>query len=161
VLETVAASDSVLLVDDDRNDVFLIKGAFERAGFGRAIHSVQTGFEAIAYLNGDPPYEDRNKHPVPALVLLDIRMPGLDGFEVLKWIRSQPAFSQLCVVILTSSGEVGDVTKAYRLGANLFLLKPLDLWNASELFHAVERLLAKNNRPSTVRSLPSTDPFLK
>jgi CheY-like chemotaxis protein len=81
---------------------------------------------------------------MPRLVLLDIKMPGTDGFDVLQWIRLQPGLAGLPVVMLTSSDEIRDVNRAYQLGANSFLVKPLDFWNAAELSRSVGRLLAKS-----------------
>ena len=95
----------------------------------------------MAYFNGEPPYDDREKYPLPALVLLDIKMPGMDGFEVLKWIRNQPSLAKLCVVMLTSSDQIQDANKAYQFGANSFLVKPLDFWNVEELMRSLDRLL--------------------
>jgi len=95
----------------------------------------------MAYLNGDPPYHDRVKYPLPNLVLLDIKMPGMNGFEVLKWIRHQPSLAGLCVVMLTSSDQIRDANKAYQFGANSFLVKPLDFWNVEELMRSLDLLL--------------------
>jgi len=133
----------ILLVENDDDDAFLIKRAFERASVGNPLRRLKNGGEAIAYLKSDPPYWNRAEHPLPVLVLLDIRMPMMDGFEVLRWIRRQPEFARLCVVMLTASDEIRDVNQAYQLGANSFLVKPLDFWNADELSRAIERLLAK------------------
>jgi len=120
-----------------------MKRAFDRAGLRNPIQTVSSGLECLGYLKGDPPYGDRHAFPLPTLVLLDIKLPAMDGFEVLQWIRAQPAFAKLCVVMLTSSDEVRMVNQAYQLGANSFLVKPLEFWNATELLHSVERLLAK------------------
>lgn len=136
-------SGSVLLVDDQENDSLLIKRAFERAGLGDLLQSVRSGFEAMSYLNGENPYHDREKYPLPVLVLLDIKMPAMDGFQVLNWIRSHPALGRLCVVMLTTSDEIRDVNKAYELGANSFLVKPLDFWNASDLYRSLQRILER------------------
>jgi CheY-like chemotaxis protein len=133
----------ILLVEDDQNDVFLMKRAFERARLRNPIQTVSSGLECVGYLKGDPPYGDRHAFPLPVLVLLDIKLPAMDGLEVLQWIRAQPEFAKLCVVMLTSSDEVRMVNQAYQLGANSFLVKPLEFWNATELLHSVERLLAK------------------
>jgi DNA-binding response OmpR family regulator len=102
--------------------------------------------EAIAYLNGETPYEDRSRYPLPDLVLLDIKMPGTDGFEVLRWIRAHWEFRELCVVMLTSSDEIRDVNQAYKLGANSFLVKPLDFVNARELSRSLDRVLSTRRR---------------
>ena len=130
-----------LLVEDNEEDVFFINRAFERAGVENRIVRVKSGPEAIAYLGGDL---DRAQYPLPVMVLLDIKMPGTDGFDVLRWIRHQTQFARLCVVMLTSSDEIRDVNQAYQLGATSFLVKPLDFWNAAELSQAVEQLVAKS-----------------
>ena len=135
----------VLVVENNQDDVLLVRRAFERAGFGPHIQSVSSGPEAIAYLRGDPPYDDRGKFPLPGLVLLDIKMPGMDGFEVLQWIRRQWEFSHLCVAMLTSSDEIRDVNRAYKLGADSFLVKPLDFENAAELSRSLDRVLARGH----------------
>lgn len=140
----------ILLVEDSDDDAYLIGRAFERASVGNPLRRLKNGGEAIAYLNGDPPYWNRAEYPLPAMVLLDIKMPMTDGFEVLKWIRRQPEFTRLCVVMLTSSDEIRDVNLAYQLGATSFLVKPLDFWNAAELSRAIERLLAKGECSASV-----------
>lgn len=133
-----------LLVEDVEDDAILIQRAFERAGVKNPIFRVKSGDEAIAYLNGDVPYGDRAIYRLPAMVLLDIKLPMMDGFEVLQWIRQQYQFARLCVVMLTSSDLIRDVNRAYQLGATSFLVKPLDFWNAAELAKAVEHLVAKS-----------------
>ena len=133
----------ILLVENSEDDIILITRAFERAGLKHRIQAVTSGLDAIAYLKGEVPYIDRLKYPFPDLVLLDIKMPLTDGFDVLRWIRRQPAFAKLCVVMLTSSDEIQDVNLAYQLGANSFLVKPLDFWNAAELCRSLDLLLAK------------------
>ena len=70
-------------------------------------------------------------------------MPGMDGFDVLRWIRHQPRFAKLCVVMLTGADEIAKANLAYQLGADSFLVKPLDFWNAAELSCSIERLLAR------------------
>jgi CheY-like chemotaxis protein len=94
---------------------------------------VRDGEEAVAYLKGEGRYFDREEYPVPDLLLLDLKMPRMDGFEVLRWIRQQPGLSPLRVVMLTSSEDIRDVNVAYRLGANSFMVKPMDFENVVEL----------------------------
>jgi CheY-like chemotaxis protein len=133
----------ILLVENNQDDVLLILRAFQRAGVNRRIQAVTSGMDALAYLQGTHPYDDREKYPLPALVLLDIKMPGMDGFEVLQWIRRQGQFFELCVVMLTNSDHISDANQAYHLGANSFLVKPLDFENAAELARSLDTVLAK------------------
>jgi CheY-like chemotaxis protein len=122
-----------LLVEDDPNDVLLIRRAFERAGVTNPIHVSRAGDSAVAYLIGVGAYRNRQKYPLPALVLLDLKMPGMNGFQLLRWIRHQPEFQDLRVVVLTASDHIQDVNEAYCLGANSFLVKPLEFENAHTL----------------------------
>ena len=128
---------AILLVEDNLDDVLLIRREFQRAPLTNPLRVVRSGPQAIAYLTGSGTYCDRTQYPLPALVLLDINMPGSDGFGVLKWIRRQPVFAQLCVVVLTSSDEMRDVNLAFHLGADSFLVKPLECRSLSELWQAV------------------------
>ena len=130
----------ILLVDDNPDDILLVTRAFQRAGVKRPIQTLTSGLDAIAYLKGEPPFADREKHPLPGLILLDIKMPLEDGFEVLRWIRHDEKFSELCVVMLTSSDQIRDVNQAYQLGADSFLVKPLDFENAADLGRFVTTL---------------------
>lgn len=130
----------ILLVDDQEPDVVLIKRAFSKAGLKYPLISVPGGLEALAYLNGDPPYHDRARYPFPVLVLLDVRMPVMDGFEVLASIRHDPRFASLPVVLLTGSHEKGQADRAQQAGATSFIIKSLDFAN-SDLFSTVSRLL--------------------
>ena len=115
---------AILIAEDDENDVFLLKRAFHQAQFDNPLQVVPNGEDAIAYLRGDSPFDDREKHPIPALVLLDLKMPRKNGFEVLAWMRQHPEFNPLAVVVLTSSQESADINRAYALGANSYLVKP-------------------------------------
>jgi CheY-like chemotaxis protein len=94
---------------------------------------VRDGEEVVAYLKGDGKFYNREEYPLPSLLLLDLKMPRMDGFEVLKWIRAQQGLSTLRVVVLTSSERIRDVNIAYNLGANSFLVKPMDFEHVLEL----------------------------
>lgn len=117
----------MLLVEDNPDDVWAFRRAFTQIGWPSPLHVVQSGAQALQYLEGKGRYRNRTEFPVPTLVLLDLKMPGIDGFEVLKWIRAQPTLATLRVVVLTTSDEIRDVNRAYELGANSFLTKPLNL----------------------------------
>lgn len=131
----------ILVVEDNADDEVLIRRTFERAGLKHRIFSLPSGQDAIAYLRGHPPFNDREKFPIPDLVLLDIKLPGNDGFEVLRAIRQDWLPWHLPVVILTSSDTIEHANQAYKLGANSFLVKPLDFENAQELAHSLDRVL--------------------
>jgi CheY-like chemotaxis protein len=115
----------ILLVEDNADDVSLIERAFRKAHIQNRVQVVNDGDQAVAYLNGEGVYADRVAHPLPSLVLLDLKMPRRNGFEVLSWIRSQPELKGLQVVILTGSLEKKDVSRASELGADSFLIKPV------------------------------------
>lgn len=147
----------ILLVEDREDDIVLIRKAFSKAGLLNPLYVVRNGEEAVAYLLGDKPYANRSEYPLPDLILLDLKMPRMDGFEVLTWIRTQPGIRGLPVVVLTSSQELRDVNQAYSLGANSFLVKPLDFENSVELARLLHRYWLKSSKlPETYR--PASQP---
>lgn len=115
---------TILLVEDSADDALFMSRAFAKAGVSCALQIVDDGQKALDYLAGAQRYADRAAHPLPRLVLLDLKLPHVPGFEVLRWIRSQPALQSLVVVVLTSSDHPTDIRQAYVLGANSFLSKP-------------------------------------
>lgn len=125
---------TVLLVEDDLNDIFLVKRAFKRAHIQNPLQVVTDGLEAIHYLRGEGKYADRKTHPLPKLIVMDIKMPRRSGFEVLEWVKHHDGpLRRIPVVIVSSSEDPGDINRAYELGANAYMVKPMD-------FHAVEHL---------------------
>ena len=118
-------SAHILLVEDNRMDVELTLDAFREAKLGNSIHVASNGTDALDYLFGRGPYADRTAHPLPNLVLLDLKLPGIDGFEVLRQIKSAPILKRLPIVILTSSKDEGDRALSYDIGANSYLVKPV------------------------------------
>lgn len=118
---------TILLVDDSEDNLFLMKAAFKMAKCEHPLQEVHNGDEAIAYLKGEGLYADRDKFPLPTLMLLDLNMPKKNGFDVLTWVRAQPGLRRLPVIILTSSMRGDDVAHAFDLGATSFLVKPISL----------------------------------
>ena len=116
---------TILLVEDDPNDVLLTQRAFRRANIVNPLQVVQDGEAAVLYLDGQGTYADRDRYPLPVLVLLDLKLPRLSGLEVLEWLQQHPELKRLLVVVLTSSRENADVNRAYDLGANSYLVKPV------------------------------------
>jgi CheY-like chemotaxis protein len=115
---------SVLLAEDNEDDLFLSKRVLAKAGVAPVFH-VSDGKEAMDYLSGRGDYTDRAQHPLPAVMLLDLKMPGFSGHEVLEWLRTQPALRGLKVFVLTSSGETRDRERVKKAGAQGYFVKPL------------------------------------
>jgi CheY-like chemotaxis protein len=115
----------LLLVEDNHMDVELTLDAFREARFLNAIHVSSNGKDALDYVFGRGKYVDRQAYPRPSLVLLDLKLPGIDGFEVLRQIKATPILKRLPVIILTSSKEEGDRALSYDIGANSYLVKPI------------------------------------
>lgn len=126
----------ILLVEDEEHDVLFMQIALEQAQADHPLVVARDGQEAIRYLK-DTEFGNRREHPLPCLVLLDLRLPRVPGLDVLKWIRCQPAFVQLPVLIHSSSNQDRDVERAYAAGANGYIVKPTSL---AELFENVRRI---------------------
>lgn len=127
---------TVLLVEDEEHDVLFMQLALERAHVSEGLVVVGDGTEAIAYLKGKAKYADRKRFPLPNLVLLDLRLPFVPGLQVLEFVRGDAKLKRLPVIILSSSNQEADVTAAYRLGANAYIVKPA----FSDLVEVVRRL---------------------
>lgn len=139
----------ILLAEDDPNDVLLIQRAFQKAGLKDTLQVVRNGEEAIDYLAGRDAYADRQRYPFPYLLLLDLKMPGTDGFKVLDWLRGQPSMRHLLVVVLTSSNFQADIDRAYELGANSYLVKPVGFAEMVDLVRRFEAYWSEINRTPT------------
>jgi CheY-like chemotaxis protein len=116
----------ILLAEDSDDDIFLMERAYKKAKLANPLKIVSDGEEALAYLKGDGIYADRKKYPFPALLLLDIKMPRMNGLELLSVIRQDPHLKRLIVVFLTASNLEKDVNLAFDLQANSYLVKPSD-----------------------------------
>ncbi len=123
----------VLLVEDNQDDVLIIQRAFRKASIATPLHVVGDGDAAVLYLSGHEPYKNREQYPLPGLILLDLKLPRRSGLEVLEWLRQQPGLKRLLVVVLTSSRENIDINRAYELGANSYLVKPVEFAALLEL----------------------------
>src|SRR5207249_1366330 len=108
-------SQVILLAEDREDDIFFIRRAFDRAGIKNPFHVVRDGEEAIRYLAGNDKYSIRDEYPLPSLLLLDLKMPRADGFDVLRWARCHPTLRSLIIVVLTGSQDIRDVNRAYQL----------------------------------------------
>lgn len=131
-------SQTFLLVEDEPGDVFLMRRALSKAKIASQLQVVTDGRMAVDYLSGSGKFSDRAQYPLPSLILLDLKIPYVHGFEVLRWIKAQPELSGVLVVVLTSSTEERDVQRAYALGACSFLVKPPTAQMLQELLKSFE-----------------------
>ena len=128
----------ILLVEDNRLDIELTLDAFREARLGNTIHVSKNGEEALAYLFGRGEYADRQQYPLPDIILLDLKMPGIDGCEVRRQVKNAPELRRLPVIVLTSSREEGDLALSYDCGANSYLVKPVSFEGFLKVVEQVE-----------------------
>ena len=114
----------ILVAEDEQTDIAILRIAARRAALAHPLVFVSDGTEAIDYLRGDPPFGDRLRHPLPALLILDLKMPRMTGFDVLSWLSTRPELRHLPAVVLSSSSSESDIAKARELGASDYLVKP-------------------------------------
>jgi CheY-like chemotaxis protein len=114
---------NILYAEDDPNDVVIFKMAFKRATLPHTLHVVDDGEAAIHWLAGDGKFQDRTEFPLPDVLVIDLKMPRKNGFDVLEWARAKQCLQTLPVVVLSSSDDPGDVKKAYKLGATTYFVK--------------------------------------
>jgi CheY-like chemotaxis protein len=139
----------VLHVDDDPSDSLLIRQACRKAEVSFQLQSVSDGETAIAYLSGTDAYADREQYPLPVLVLLDLKMPRMSGFDVLAWIRRHPSLKTLPVVVFTASNQDEDIQRAYVTGANSYLVKPVGIHTLVDMVKLVDGYwLGLNQNPN-------------
>ncbi|GAA6620293.1 response regulator [Scytonema sp. NUACC26] len=141
---------TILLVEDEPADVFRVQRAVRKANLPISLEVVSDGEQAVLYLSGEAPYEDRSRYPLPVIMLLDLKLPRLSGFEVLDWLR-ESTVKHLPVAVLTSSEEQIDIDRAYALGANSYLTKPIDFNALLEMIRAIGAYWVTLNRSPYLR----------
>ena len=133
------ARSLILLVEDSRDDAYFLRRAFLKAGFSHPIVDVRNGQQAVNYLSGNALYADRLLYPMPRLVVVDLKMPLMDGFELLAWLQNRSELSGLPAIVISSSDLSMDREKAMKLGARDYFVKPndpVDLVKVVEDLHA-------------------------
>lgn len=128
----------LLIAEDSPDDTFFLHRAIEKTGVLVTPRFVTDGEEAVEYLAGENRFANREEYPMPTLVILDIKMPGKTGFEVLRWLKSQDSLRKTPVVILSSSDHDEDIEQAYLLGANAYMIKPMGSRRFQELVRAID-----------------------
>lgn len=142
-----APAPAILVVDDSEQDVALLKEACREAGCSASLRMAYGVDQAVAYFQGSGEFSDRWAHPLPALVLLDIQMPGRNGFDLLEWLRKRPEdFHRVPVVMLTTSHDFVEIRRAYDMGANSFLVKPTEFDELVEAMRQVTGYWLSRNR---------------
>jgi CheY-like chemotaxis protein len=137
---------NMLIAEDRHEDIELLKLASRRANLKAALHFVRDGEQVIQYLMGTGDFIDRSKNPTPKLLLLDLKMPRTDGFQVLQWLRTQPRLKRLCVVVLTTSNVQRDINRAFDLGANSYIVKPSHIERLEQLLKTLEHYWTELNQ---------------
>lgn len=127
----------ILMADDDAEDREFARDALKASRLANHFHTVGDGVELLQYLRHEGPFASERPSPRPGLILLDLQMPKMDGFEVLREIRGDPALSRIPVVVLTTSGADEDIARSYDLGANSYIRKPVSF---EGLVHAITTL---------------------
>jgi CheY-like chemotaxis protein len=139
---------TILLVEDDPNDVLFIKMALEAVGVQNPVVDAKDGKEALDYLSGSGTYADRERYPLPCLILLDLKLPHLMGLDLLTWIRQRPEFDTVVVIVLTSSANPADINEAYRRGANAYVVKPSSFEKLRILAQSIKDFWLLHNHPA-------------
>jgi CheY-like chemotaxis protein len=142
-----------LLAEDNKHDAFFLQSAFDQAGVLNRLQVVRDGAEAIAYLQGEGCYSNREEYPLPIIVLLDLYLPRRNGFDVLEWMRQQPDYQRTAVVFLTVSNRCEDAHHAWDLGANLYLTKPCTFDELVELTRCLQHWVRLNHFSSPYHQL--------
>jgi CheY-like chemotaxis protein len=119
--------ETILVVEDDENDATFIRRAFSKAGITNPVRWVQNGEEAVAYLKGENPFADRAANPFPRFILTDLKMPQMDGLQLLRWITQNPGYRVVPTIVFTSSTAQSDVDQAFACGAGAYIVKPVDI----------------------------------
>lgn len=143
-----ASGNPVLLADDSEADIYFLLRAFDASGVTNPVYVTRTGAETLEFLRGSSPFT-RNEFPKPEIIFLDLMMPGIDGFQILRWKGTQPDYERSLFVALSNSNRTQHISQAYDLGANTFLSKPLEGQQISNLIEAYKgywQLVASRNQ---------------
>jgi len=151
-------TNPILLIEDEENDVFFLKRAMTKAGMTNQVFVACDGQQAIDYLQGAGKFAERERFPLPGIVLLDLKLPLVMGLDVLKWIRQQSGLAPI-VIILSSSREERDIAEAYRLGANAYLVKPVEPTKLEAMVKAMSTFWLTQNTPPPAASESREETF--
>jgi len=137
----------ILVAEDDPNDLELLRHVVADNGVQVNFQSAHDGEQVINYLRGEGKFADRTEHPIPDIIVLDLKMPRVNGFEVLQWLRREPGLTRIPVVVLSGSGLETDIEEAYRLGANTYFTKPGQLAELRKIIGSLIDYWRRSQRP--------------
>jgi CheY-like chemotaxis protein len=147
----------ILVAEDDPNDLELLRHVVADNGVEVNFQSAHDGEQVINYLRGEGEFADRDRHPIPDIVVLDLKMPRVNGFEVLQWLRRQPGLARIPAVVLSGSGLETDIEEAYRLGANTYFTKPGQLADLRKIIGTLIDYWRRSQRPMITESDPPSN----
>jgi len=153
----LSAPPSVLLAEDDPDDAFFMRRAFAHSALASRLFVVEDGLEAVNYLLGTDTYAERQTYPLPGLLLLDLKMPRMNGFEVLEWLQGRPEFKDLPIVVLSGSDLDCDAKKARELGADDYRVKSIDIAHLTKMLRELQARWLNSYR----KGVPNTEPALQ
>lgn len=139
---------AILLVEDDENDILLIRRALKKSHVDNPVYVARNGQEAIDYLSGQGKFSEREQFPFPQVVITDLKMPRLTGFDLLAWINEHPQFRVIPTIVLSSSKEELDVARSYGLGANTYMVKPADFEVLAQMTKLIRDYWAASTKPT-------------
>ncbi|MDB6095678.1 MAG: two-component system response regulator [Verrucomicrobia bacterium] len=142
---------TILLVEDEESSAFFFQHVMTKLEMPQSLQVAQDGQEALDYLDGKGRFRDRITFPIPGLIVLDLKMPRVTGFEVLGWIRKQPELRKLIVIVMSTSASDSDINQAYELGANAYVVKPSGLDELAEVLRSIQHFWLAHNRGPIVR----------
>jgi CheY-like chemotaxis protein len=151
-------SQTILLVEDFGDDVFAMERALAEANITNPLQVVTDGQQALDYLSGIGPYADRTRYPLPFIMFLDLKLPFVDGFEILAWIRQEAALKSIIVIVMTGSAESRDQDKAYALGARSYLVKPPTAETLHGIFESLKSFWLSKGKETPILLNDEEDP---
>lgn len=151
-MQSNSTQEHILIAEDNPDDVFLLKRALKRNGAERNVFFVGDGQEAIDYLRGAPPYDNRVLYPFPSVIYTDLKMPRVGGLEVVKWLKEHPDCGIIPAIVLTASQQDEDIKNAYQLGANAYLVKPTTLDQLTEMIRVTVDFWRMCEKPKILAS---------
>jgi CheY-like chemotaxis protein len=149
----------ILLLEDDENDVLIFKKALQKAGIANPVYRVKDGQEGIHYMAGDGEFSDRQRFPLPKVIICDLKMPRKTGLEFLAWLKKNPRLMVIPTIVLTSSQEDRDIANAYVLGANTYFIKPATFLEMQTLVNRIRDYWSSAIKPKRLDHPPPDAPL--